>query len=163
MPRPVAKRHIAQVNIARLRYPLSDTRMIGMASRIDEMNLLAENSPGFVWRYSPELTSEDQRSLFEDYIPSYDANRFFFNMSVWVDIRSLREFVFKTVHSELLKNRDQWVEETQGVPTQAMWWIEPGKRPTVQESLQRLDSQSRNGPSETVCNDHNWPRKFIRL
>jgi len=34
--------HLAQVNIARLRAPLNDPQMVVVATRVDEMNVLAE-------------------------------------------------------------------------------------------------------------------------
>mgnify|MGYP000418447627 CR=1 FL=1 len=48
MSSEVSSSLIAQGNIARSRKPLDHPCMLGMASRIDEMNRLAESSPGFV-------------------------------------------------------------------------------------------------------------------
>ena len=42
--------HIAQVNIARMREPLDNPVMAGFVARLDEINALADGSPGFVWR-----------------------------------------------------------------------------------------------------------------
>ena len=42
--------HIAQVNIARMNAPLDDPIMEGFVARLDEINALADRSPGFVWR-----------------------------------------------------------------------------------------------------------------
>ena len=73
--------YLAQANIARLRYPLSDQRMAGMADRIAEMNRLAEVSPGFVWRFEGDALEGNNLSCFETYLQPFEEDRFFFNMS----------------------------------------------------------------------------------
>lgn len=42
--------HIAQVNIGRVRAPVEDPLMAGFMTRLDELNALADQSTGFVWR-----------------------------------------------------------------------------------------------------------------
>lgn len=42
--------HIAQVNIGRVKAPVEDPLMAGFVARLDEINALADRSPGFVWR-----------------------------------------------------------------------------------------------------------------
>lgn len=42
---------MAQVNIARLRYPADDPRVRGFTDAFAHINRLAERSPGFIWRY----------------------------------------------------------------------------------------------------------------
>ena len=42
--------HIAQVNIGRMRGPLEGSIMAGFVARLNEINALADHSPGFVWR-----------------------------------------------------------------------------------------------------------------
>jgi hypothetical protein len=42
--------HLAQVNIARMKGPLESAVMAGFVARLDEINALADRSPGFVWR-----------------------------------------------------------------------------------------------------------------
>src|SRR6266516_3706337 len=51
---PVARFHLAQVNIGRLRAPLDDPIMEGFRSQLDPINALADGSPGFVWRLQTE-------------------------------------------------------------------------------------------------------------
>jgi len=53
----MAKYRIAQVNIGRVRAQLDDPIMAGFVTRLDELNALADDSPGFVWRLqTPEAT-----------------------------------------------------------------------------------------------------------
>ena len=42
--------HIAQVNIGRIRGELDGPIMVGFVNRLQEINALADSSPGFVWR-----------------------------------------------------------------------------------------------------------------
>ncbi len=42
--------HVAQVNIGRVRAVLDDPQMAGFMNRLDEVNAIADNAPGFVWR-----------------------------------------------------------------------------------------------------------------
>ena len=50
--------HLAQVNIARMKGPLESPVMAEFVARLDEINALADGSPGFVWRLQ---TSEGTR------------------------------------------------------------------------------------------------------
>ena len=42
--------HLAQVNIGRKKAPLEDPSMLGLVSRLAELNALTDGSDGFVWR-----------------------------------------------------------------------------------------------------------------
>jgi hypothetical protein len=44
------KWHLAQINVGTIKYAHEDPRMIGFMSRLDEINSLAEQSLGFIWR-----------------------------------------------------------------------------------------------------------------
>lgn len=46
--------HIAQINIARMLAPLDDPSMATFVARLGEINALADESPGFVWRLQTE-------------------------------------------------------------------------------------------------------------
>jgi hypothetical protein len=45
-----ARFHLAQINMARAVAPLTDPRLAEFMAQLDEINALAERSPGFVWR-----------------------------------------------------------------------------------------------------------------
>jgi len=49
-----SKYHLAQLNIGRVLWPPDDPRMAGFMGRLDELNKLADESPGFVWRLQTE-------------------------------------------------------------------------------------------------------------
>ena len=91
---------IAQVNIGRVKAPTHDPVMAGFVSRLDEINALADRSPGFVWRLQ---TPVGNATYFRPY-PEDD--RILINMSVWEGIAALRHYVYQTSHAELLRERD---------------------------------------------------------
>ena len=82
--------HLAQVNIGRIKAPLDDPRMAGFMNRLDELNALADRSPGFVWRLQ---TSEGNATYFRPY---HDDDRILMNMSVWENVEALRNYVYRT-------------------------------------------------------------------
>src|SRR5579871_1614828 len=90
---PMARYHIAEINIGRIRAELDDPIIAGFVNRLDEINALADTSPGFVWRLQ---TTEGNATYFR---PFNDAH-LLLNMSVWTDIDSLRRYVYQTAHRE---------------------------------------------------------------
>jgi hypothetical protein len=132
--------HIAQVNIGRIVAELTDPAMAGFVNRLDEINALADESLGFVWRL---IESEGNAT----YLRPFDDDRMLLNMSVWETVEQLRHFVYKTVHIELLRERQSWFEKLAGVYT-ALWWVPEGHIPGVDEAKQRLAYLEAHGPSE---------------
>lgn len=133
--------HIAQVNIGRVKAPVEDPIMAGFVARLDEINALAERSPGFVWRLQ---TSEGNATYFRPY-PEDD--RILINMSVWQTIESLRHYVYQTAHAELLRQRQAWFEKFAGSYT-ALWWVPAGHRPGMDEATKRLAHLEKHGPTQ---------------
>jgi hypothetical protein len=81
--------HIAQVNIGRMKAALQDPVMAGFVARLEEINALADRSPGFVWRLQ---TPEGDAT----YLRPYDDDRILFNMSVWESVEQLKRYVYYT-------------------------------------------------------------------
>jgi hypothetical protein len=123
--------HLAQVNIARARFPLDDPRMHGFVSRLSEINEIAAASPGFVWRFTGDEFASP------DYATRFDRSHVF-NMSVWGTLEALKNFTYGSRHKDLFRDRHEWFDRM-SVPTLAMWWIEAVSTPTVEEALVRLD------------------------
>ena len=135
---------IAQLNIGRVRAPLDDPRMAGFVARLDEINALADRSPGFVWRLQ---TSEGNATYFRP----YDDDRILMNMSVWESIETLKNFVYRTVHVELLKQRQEWFENFAGSYL-ALWWVPAGHIPGIDEAKKRLAYLDQHGPTQFAFN-----------
>ena len=136
----MASYNIAQVNIGRIRAELDDPIMAGFVNRLDEINALADASPGFVWR----LVIDDNNAT---YLRPYDDPRLLLNMSVWESVEHLRHFVFQTSHKELLRLRHNWFEKISQVYT-TLWWVPAGHIPSVDEAKRRLDHLEAHGPTQ---------------
>jgi len=136
----MAQYNIAQVNIGRIRAELDDPVMAGFVNRLDEINALADSSPGFVWRL---IESQGNAT----YLRPFDDPWMLLNMSVWDSVENLRQFVFGTSHKELLRRRHAWFEKLTDVYA-ALWWVPTGHSPGVDEARQRLAHLQKHGPTQ---------------
>ena len=137
-----SKYHLAQVNIARMLAPLDDPLMTGFVARLDEINALADHSPGFVWRLQTEAGNATALRPYED-------ERILFNMSVWESLEQLKAYVYKSGHTGVMRQRRQWFEKFEGLYV-ALWWVRAGHLPTVPEAKQRLEYLTEHGESAYV-------------
>ena len=154
--RRMSELHLAQVNIARMTAPLDSPVMAGFVARLDEINALADHSDGFVWRLQTDAGNAT-------YLRPYDDDRILFNLSVWRDVESLKHYVYKTAHAELLRQRREWFEHFDGMYL-ALWWVPAGHIPSVDEAKQRLAHLEANGPSQfafTFKTVHPPDRSFV--
>lgn len=135
---------LAQINVGRIRYPQDDSRMSGFMTRLDEINALADETPGFVWRLQSDSGNATDIEVSED-------PQFIINMSVWKSVEALFAFVYKTAHRNILIQRRDWFEKPTAL-YQALWWIPKGHIPTPEEGLSRLALLNESGPSERAFN-----------
>lgn len=135
----MARFHLAQANIGRVRAPLDDPVMEGFRTQLDPINALADRSPGFVWR----LQTEDGHAMA---IRPFDDERMAINMSVWESLDALQQFVYRSGHVAPLRDRKEWFEAIDG-PILVLWWIPVGHIPTVIDAKARLDILRERGPS----------------
>ncbi len=153
-----SRRQLAQVNIARMRGHPDVPVMAGMVARMDEMNRLAEQSQGFVWRMRGADVTVEMLRVFEDYFVPFDPERLFYNLSVWESVQDLKRYAFKPAHAEMLRDKHRWIEHFDRAHL-ALWWIAPGEFPTVAESAQRLRSVHQRGPTSFAFTfQHCFPR-----
>ncbi|MBL9026944.1 MAG: DUF3291 domain-containing protein [Myxococcales bacterium] len=134
--------HLAQANVAYALAPHDDPRLADYIARLDEMNHLADASPGFVWRYFTDTRDPAQRE-FED-------PRVLFNMSVWLSVDDLHRYTYRTAHAEVYAARRRWFASEAAVVgghALALWWIKPGERPSVGDAKERLALIEREGPT----------------
>jgi hypothetical protein len=132
--------HLAQVNLAYGLAPVGDPLLADFVARIDEINALAERSPGFIWRYRSD----------GGYPQEFGDSRVLFNMSVWESVEALHAFTYRTDHAELYAARKKWfgdVKASLGLVGIALWWIPAGELPTVADSKQRLVHLTEHGPA----------------
>ena len=139
MPSSPVVWHLAQVNIARALASLDSPVMAGFVGRIAEINMLAERSPGYVWRFQDETGN----AL---YTRPYDDPNMLFNLSVWETLDHLKAYVYRSQHVELMRQKRQWFEPADEAIL-ALWWIPAGTLPTVEEAKARLEHLRKHGAS----------------
>lgn len=135
--------HLAQANVAYSLAPHDSPLMAEYIARLDEMNVLADGSPGFVWRYLTDTRDPAQREFPDPNV--------LFNMSVWESIDALHHYTYRTAHAEVYSARRKWFAATPAVVgghALAMWWVRAGERPTVADARERLELISSAGPTE---------------
>jgi len=129
---------LAQLNIGIIRGPMDSPVMAEFAANLDRINALAESSPGFVWRLQ---TPEGNATA----IRPFENESMLLNMSVWQDPDSLRKFVYRSAHADIMRRRREWFEKL-GEAILVLWWVPRGHRPSVEEAIARLELLRRNGP-----------------
>jgi heme-degrading monooxygenase HmoA len=134
--------HVAQVNIALPQAPLDSEQLAGFVERLEPVNALADAAPGFVWR----LQTEDGDATG---IRAFGDDRLIVNMSVWSSLETLREFVYRSGHADVLRRRKEWFESMPQLIS-ASWWIPAGTTPTLAQAEERLEHLRQHGASSTA-------------
>jgi len=146
----MAEWQIAQMNVGTALYDLDDARMAGFMERLDDINALADASPGFVWRLQTEAGNNTDLKLTEN-------PRFIVNMSVWQSIEALADFAYRSEHRQVMVQRRQWFEHPSEA-YQVLWWVPAGAPPTPEEGLRRLARLNAEGPGpEAFDFTHRFP------
>ena len=131
--------HLAQLNIGRIRAPVEDPIMDGFMSRLDEINAIADGTPGFVWRLQTEEGNATS-------IHAFDDPMLLVNMSVWESIEALHAFTYRSDHLDLLRGRAEWFHKM-NTPFLVLWWVPAGHNPSVEEAKERLELLIASGPT----------------
>ena len=139
--------HLAQYNIGRLNQPLDHADTAEFIAALEPINAIAEASPGFVWR----LTDADGASSSYVSVEGLDDPLVVVNYSIWVDLDSLKHFIYKSGHASYLRRRREWLEPG-AEATMVCWWTPAGTIPDVNEAQRRLVGLRTNGPSA-----EGWP------
>ncbi|WP_067814018.1 DUF3291 domain-containing protein [Nocardia inohanensis] len=133
--------HLAQLNIARLIAPEGDPRVAEFFAGLDEINALADRSPGFVWR----LTDGESNNAMSIRPDTADPD-LIVTMSVWESREALFDYVYRSGHMEYLRRRREWFAPAGG-PNAVLWWIPEGHLPSVEEGITRWHRLRENGPA----------------
>ena len=141
---------LAQLNIARLIEPIDSPRLSDFVANLERINALAERSKGFVWRLQTEDSDANtDRSFGDDYIV---------NLSVWDDIASLRNYVYRSAHVEIMRRRKEWFSRMKEA-YMVLWWVPAGHIPSVSEAHDKLELLRCNGPAEDAFTfKHAYPK-----
>ena len=130
---------LAQLNLARLKAPKGDPRTDEFFNSIPPINMLAEASPGFVWRLIGDVKDHTDIEYFLDPLMVV-------NISVWEDLESFRHFVYKSGHVQYIKRKKEWMDKFDG-PYAVMWWVPEANTPSLAEAKDRLEMLRRDGPT----------------
>jgi hypothetical protein len=130
---------LAQLNIGVIKGPMDSPVMADFAANLNRINALAEQAPGFIWRLQ---TDEGDATA----IRPFDDKNMLVNMSVWRDVESLRRFVYRSEHVDILRRRGQWFERMSEAFL-VLWWVPEGHRPSVAEAIAKLEILRCHGPT----------------
>lgn len=128
--------HLAEMNIAQLRAPLTDPLIKEFVEGLDPINAIADQSPGFVWRLQTEEGDATSLRPFENELVIV-------NMSVWETVDALKQYVYKTNHVDFVRRRKEWFDKMEIFFV--MWWIPIGHMPTVDEGKAKLAHLAEHG------------------
>jgi len=124
------KFHLAQLNIARMLAPIDSPVMADFVANLDRINILAENSNGFVWRLKDDTNNATSIRIFDD-------DFLIVNMSVWENTEALFQFVYNSDHLEVFRRRKEWFEKMLEMHM-VMWYLPEGSTPSVADAVERL-------------------------
>jgi len=140
---------LAQLNVAVMREPLDAPVMSEFVAALDRINALADAAPGFLWRLQGDEGDATTLRPFGD--------EMLVNLSVWRDVASLHDYVYRSGHLEVMRRRREWfghLDEAYLV----LWWVPAGHRPTAVEARQRLDRLRAEGPGpDAFTFKRAWP------
>jgi hypothetical protein len=131
--------HLAQFNIARIRYPLEDPRMAEFVDNVERVHKLAEQIDGFVWRAQDESGHAMNMTVYDD--PAILPN-----LTVWENVEALERFVWQTLHKRFFQRREEWFAPI--ARTLVLWWVPKGHRPGMDEGVARLEHLKAHGPND---------------
>lgn len=129
--------HLAQLNIAKMKYPLEAREMADFVARLEDINALADAAPGFVWRLQTDAGDATGIDFF--------GSDVIVNMSLWTGLDALRDFAFRSAHRDVLARRREWFE-TLDEAYAVLWWVAAGHVPDLDEAAERLECLRRDGP-----------------
>ena len=126
---------LAQLNIAKMRFDIEAPEMADFVANLDRINAMAEQSPGYVWRFIGDKEAEAE-------VFSRDI---LVNFSTWTDVESLHHYVFKSAHAGIMRRRKEWFDrlDTHSV----LWWHDNNTPPGLHEAKRRLDKLKEFGPT----------------
>jgi len=134
-----AEYYLAQINIALMKAPLDDPIMTEFAAALNEVNAIADRSPGFIWRLQTASGNATD-------VRAYADPKMLVNLSVWQSVEELKAYVYKSLHGEFFSRRRQWFKKYQREHF-AMWWIPIGTLPTPEEGKVKLEYLTLHGDS----------------
>jgi len=75
------------------------------------------------------------------------------NLSVWASVTDLHNFLYRTNHVNIMKRGKDWFSPL-SVTKVALWYVEDGYQPTLEEGRERLKHLQMHGDSEFAFELH---------
>jgi hypothetical protein len=142
--------HLAQLNVGNALATMDDPLMADFVAWLDQINALAERSPGYVWRLQGAGGTSVELQVSDD-------PRYVVNLTVWESIDDLFDFTYRSEHKAVFKRRFEWFERF-GRPSVCLWWQPAGTIPTVADAERRLRHLDEHGPTpEAFTFKHPFP------
>lgn len=136
--------HLAQLNIGRMLGERNDPIVADFFNQLDEINALAEQSEGFIWRLKDDDNNATTFRIFDD-------NTLLINMSVWESIESLYRYTYYSAHANVYRRRQEWFHKME-TPILVMWWVPAGTIPTFEEARAKLEHITTHGATPEAFN-----------
>jgi hypothetical protein len=125
-----------------MRTSIDDPAMGQFVARLAEINALADEAPGFVWRLQTDAGDATE-------VRAYDDDHVLFNLSVWRSVEELRSYVYRSAHNEVMRRRASWFAPMAEAYS-ALWWVAVGHIPTIEEAKERLELLRAEGPGPSA-------------
>ncbi len=132
---------LAQLNLADAIADMESPIMAGFVNATDRINALAAGSPGYVW--SLESRPDDEK---EDRVAIFGKESLLVNMTVWEDREALFDFVYNTMHKDIMIRKKEWFKKMPKMHM-VLWFVPVGHYPTITEGKEKLDYLRKNGES----------------
>ncbi|MGE0200743.1 MAG: DUF3291 domain-containing protein [Candidatus Melainabacteria bacterium] len=130
---------LCHLNIGPALGPLNHPVMSGFVERLDEMNQLAYESPGFIWHLIIDINDPVQLAM-------YGEPGMLFNLSVWESVEALHNYVYNSMHVKMLQRRKEWFAPM-STSSYVLWWKPKGELPTLSEAKEKLKHLDLIGPT----------------
>ena len=121
-----------------MKYTIVSAEMAGFVDNLETINALADGSPGFVWRLQTE--NGDATSI------DFFGSDVLVNMSIWEDVESLHNFVYKTAHGKIMSRRKEWFHRVEEAYT-VLWWAVEAEIPSLDQAKSKLELLRLQGPT----------------
>jgi hypothetical protein len=136
---PTGRYHLAHLNIGKVKAPLDDLLMADFVAKLESINQLAYDSPGFIWHLQIDINNPADLAM-------YGEPGILFNLSVWESPEHLQAYVYRSGHMDMMRLRHRWFDAIDG-PNYVLWWLPAGTRPTLEDGKSRIRQLLEQGPS----------------
>lgn len=110
---------------------MDDPKIAEFVAQLEPINALADKAPGFVWRLQSDTGNATDIAYSDD--PFVIVN-----MSVWESMEALRNYVYRSDHVCVFRDRAKWFEKATK-PNYCLWWVPAGHAPTVVKGRERME------------------------